>query len=99
MLAQTGCWRGELVLTGCGRTIPTFAEAAEKVIAIHATGWKDGSLSERDWRATLRSYAMPRLGGMPRSASYGSTVLEGRRFEAIPGVPWGTGIAPAEFRG
>ena len=64
MLAQTGCWRGELVLTGCGRTIPTFAEAAEKVIAIHATGWKDGSLSERDWRATLRSYAMPRLGGM-----------------------------------
>ena len=56
--------RGELILTGRRRTIPTFAEATEKVIAIHATGWKDGSLSERDWRATLRNYAMPRLGAM-----------------------------------
>ena len=54
--------RGELVWTGRRQAIPTFAEAAEKVIAIHATGWKDGSLSERDWRATLRNYAIPRLG-------------------------------------
>ena len=44
------------------RTIPTFEEAAEKVIAIHATGWKDGSVSEKDWRASLRKYAMPKLG-------------------------------------
>ena len=56
--------RGELALTGRGRTIPTFAEATAKVIAIHATGWKDGGLPERDWRATLRNYAMPRLGDM-----------------------------------
>ena len=56
--------RGELVLTGRRRTIPTFAEAAEKVISIHATGWKNGSVSEKDWRASLRDYAMPRLGAI-----------------------------------
>jgi len=53
--------RGELV-TGRRRTVPTFEQAVEKVIAIHSAGWKDGSRSEKDWRATLRDYAMPRLG-------------------------------------
>ncbi|MDE2880358.1 MAG: tyrosine-type recombinase/integrase [Acidobacteriota bacterium] len=53
--------RGELV-TGRKRSIPTFEQAVEKVIAIHSAGWKDGSRSEKDWRATLRDYAMPRLG-------------------------------------
>ena len=53
--------RGELV-TGRKRSFPTFEQAVEKVIAIHSAGWKDGSRSEKDWRATLRDYAMPRLG-------------------------------------
>ncbi len=53
--------RGELV-TGRQRKAPTFAEAVEKVIAVHAAGWKAGSRSEKDWRGTLRDYAMPRLG-------------------------------------
>ena len=56
--------RGELA-TGRKRNIPTFAEAAETVIAIHATGWKQGSSSEEDWRLTLRNYAMPKLGQRP----------------------------------
>ena len=56
--------RGELV-TGRKRTVPTFEEAVEKVIAVHRAGWKDGSRSETDWRATLRDYAMPKLGGRP----------------------------------
>ena len=56
--------RGELV-TGRKRTVPTFEEAVEKVIAMHRAGWKDGSKSEKDWRATLRDYAMPKLGGRP----------------------------------
>ena len=42
--------------------VPTFAEAAETVIAIHREGWKDGGKSESQWRASLRDYAMPRLG-------------------------------------
>lgn len=41
---------------------PTFAEAAEKVIAIHGKAWRPGSKSEAQWRASLRDYAMPRLG-------------------------------------
>ncbi len=56
--------RGELV-TGRRRTVPTFAEAVEKVIAVHRAGWKEGSRSEADWRSTLRDYAMPRLGRLP----------------------------------
>ena len=56
--------RGELV-TGRKRTVPTFEEAVEKVIGVHRAGWKDGSKSEKDWRATLRDYAVPQLGGRP----------------------------------
>ncbi|MXX87443.1 MAG: hypothetical protein F4Y71_13425 [Acidobacteria bacterium] len=46
-------------MTGRKRTVPTFEEAVEKVIAVHRAGWKDGSKSEKDWRATLRDYAVP----------------------------------------
>ena len=42
--------------------MPTFAEAVETVIGIHREGWKDAKTSERQWRASLRDYAMPRLG-------------------------------------
>ena len=40
------------------RRVPTFAQACETVIAIHAESWKGGR-NEREWRATLREYAMP----------------------------------------
>ena len=56
--------RGELV-TGRTRAVPTFEEAAETVMAIHATGWKHGSSSAEDWQSTLRKYAMPQLGQRP----------------------------------
>ena len=42
--------------------VPTLEQAAETVIAIHAAGWRDGGKSEKQWRASLRDYAMPRLG-------------------------------------
>ena len=42
--------------------VPTFAKASETVIAIHSENWKPGSRSEESWRASLRDYAMPRLG-------------------------------------
>ena len=32
------------------------------MIEIHAAGWKDGGKSAAQWRASLRDYAMPRLG-------------------------------------
>ena len=56
--------RGELV-TGRRRTVPTFAQAVEKVIAVRRAGWKDGSRSEKLWRSSLRDYVMPKLGGRP----------------------------------
>ncbi len=45
-----------------GKTVPTFAEALETVIGIHAPHWKDRRGSERQWRTSLATYALPRLG-------------------------------------
>ena len=56
---------GDLVLAGRKRTVPTFEEAVDRVIAIHAAGWSDRGRSEKQWRASLRDYAMWRLGEMP----------------------------------
>ena len=42
-------------------TIPTFAQALERVIAIHAEGWKHPKTAKR-WQATLDSYAVPVVG-------------------------------------
>ena len=61
-LAARRC--GELV-TGRKRTVPTFEEALEKVIAVHRAGWKSGGRQEELWRATLRDYAVPKLGRRP----------------------------------
>ena len=43
------------------RSIPTFAEAVEKVIALHRDSWK-GEGSEKQWRGELAKYAMPIIG-------------------------------------
>ena len=47
-----------------GRAIPTFAELAERVIAVHAKNWK-GNTSEKQWRSSLVRYAYPRIGALP----------------------------------
>ncbi len=48
-------------------TAPTFRESADKVIALHAANWKEGSRAKSvaQWQATLDAYAMPRLGNRP----------------------------------
>ena len=43
--------------------IPTFAAAVESVITIHEGNWNDGRTAD-EWRASLRDYAMPKLGRM-----------------------------------
>ena len=58
-----------------GRGAPTFAEAADKVMAIHAGNWKPGGRTEDSWRSTLRDYILPRLGGMPVDAVTGGDVM------------------------
>ena len=45
-----------------GRDVPTFADAAQTVIGIHKPGWKDGGKTAAQWQASLRDYALPRLG-------------------------------------
>ena len=40
--------------------VPTFAQANETVIAIHAESWKSDR-SESQWRASMRDYVLPRL--------------------------------------
>ena len=51
-------WRRSAAPRACRR----FAEAAEKVIAIHREAWKDGGKSAKQWRASLAEYAYPRIG-------------------------------------
>ena len=46
-------------------TIPTFRDAADKVIALHRGTWKDGGKSAAQWQASLDTYAMSRLGNKP----------------------------------
>ena len=41
--------------------VPTFAEAAEQVYAIHRPGWRNDKHAAT-WMASLRDYAYPRLG-------------------------------------
>lgn len=45
--------------------VPTFGEATESVITIHAQNWKQGSKTERLWRSMFRDYVLPRLGNAP----------------------------------
>ena len=42
--------------------VPTFAEAAEQVIAIHREAWKDADAMARQWRGTLQQYVHPHIG-------------------------------------
>ncbi|MFG1260834.1 Arm DNA-binding domain-containing protein [Xanthobacter flavus] len=42
-------------------TVPTFAEAAEKVHAEHAPSWKNGKHAAQ-WLTTLKTYAYPEIG-------------------------------------
>ena len=47
------------------RLVPTFAEAVEQVIRIHAQGWKKGGKSEAQWRSSLYRFVLPQLGDLP----------------------------------
>ena len=44
----------------CMQRVPTFAQANETVIAIHAKHWKS-ERTEGQWRASMRDYVLPRL--------------------------------------
>ena len=43
--------------------IPTFEEAAERVIQLRKPTWKDGVTEARIWRGSFRNYVYPAVGG------------------------------------
>ena len=47
------------------RVSPTFEEAAEQVIAMHRTAWREGGGSEAQWRASLETHVHPLIGRRP----------------------------------
>ena len=47
--------------------VPTFEEAAAKVIKQRAKGWKPGTTLRQQWEASLRTYAFPSIGHKPVS--------------------------------
>ena len=57
------------------RAVPTFAEALDTVIGIHAPHWKDRAGSERQWRTSLATYALPRLGAKSVDAVTSADVM------------------------
>ena len=74
---------------GSPRGVPTFAQALETVIAIHAQNWKDRSSSEHQWRATLTTYAFPRIGSkrvdeVTTADAWRSSRPSGRRSTSRP---------------
>ena len=55
--------------------VPTFREAAEKVVEIYKPTWK-GNISVKDWATSFNSYAFPVLGDVPISQITTSNVLD-----------------------
>ena len=47
------------------RGMPTFEEAAAKVLALHRPGWRNAKHAAQ-WATTLQEYAHPHLGSLPR---------------------------------
>ena len=58
-----------------GGGVPTFRQAAEKVIRLRAKSWKFGSRLPKLWMQTFEDYAFPRFGSKPVSEVMSADVL------------------------
>lgn len=58
-----------------GGGVPTFRQAAEKVIRLRAKSWKPGSRLPKLWMKTFEDYAFPRFGSKPVSEVNSGDVL------------------------
>ena len=56
------------------RGMPTFEEAAAKVLALHRPGWRNAKHAAQ-WATTLQEYAHPHLGSLPVSEVTTADVL------------------------
>ncbi len=61
-LARAG---GDPTVAGrrCSPGVPTFEEAAARVVDVHSGAWRKGSKTAGQWRASFRDYVFPHLGG------------------------------------
>ena len=57
------------------KPVPTFADGVEAVIEIQRGSWRNAGKSEAQWRASLRDYAIPRIGAKPVDAITTADVL------------------------
>lgn len=58
------------------RVVPTFAQALDAVIDLHSASWRARGRSEKQWRASMEAYALPRLGGRPVNAITSADVID-----------------------
>lgn len=58
-----------------GGGVPTFRQAAEKVIRLRARSWKSGSRLPKLWVQSFEDYAFPRFGSKPVSEVTSADVL------------------------
>ncbi len=54
--------RGESIVRTVTRTVPTFIEATDATLAIHAGSWKPGSKTEKQWRGMFEEYVSRQIG-------------------------------------
>ena len=57
------------------RAVPTFARALDAVIDLHSADWRARGRSEKQWRASMETYVLPRLGQRPVDAISSVDVL------------------------
>ena len=57
------------------RAVPTLAQALDAVIDLHSANWRDRGRSEKQWRASMETYVLPRLGHRPVDAISTADVL------------------------
>ena len=57
------------------RTVPTFAQALDTVMDLHSANWRARGRSEKQWRASMEAYALPRLGRRPVNAITSADIL------------------------
>ncbi len=57
------------------RSVPTFREMVPEVVDVQSTGWTCGGKSRRQWEASLRTYAYPRLADLRVDAITTADVL------------------------
>ena len=74
--ARTIAEGGDPRVDRASSAVPTFASAADAVIELKSGSWRDGGKSASQWRASLRDYAMPRLGRLEVSEIKTSDVLQ-----------------------